>query len=384
MEQDMWQQIEPWMQEIRRKIHRFPELGLETPHTQGIIEEALDFLNIRHRRLITTGVAGIIGEDAQGPAMLLRADMDALPILETTQLPFSSEIPGRMHACGHDTHTAMLLGAAYYLKQHESQLQHPVVLMFQPGEEGPGGALPMIEAGILDDPPVSRAVMVHVDSDLPAGVIGLFSGPAMASPNDFAITVRGRGGHGAHPDKTVDAIVAACAIVQACQTLVSREEDPTDPLVVTFGTICGGYRENVIADTVELTGTIRILSPEHLEKTLARFDSFVSQIAQAYRAQVDIRMQRGYPPLVADPAFTAQVETVLAEQLGQGSVVMLARPSMGAEDFAYIAERVPATNLHVGVVGPNFVTGIHSAGFNPDERALRTGAEAFAAIAMTL
>ncbi|MCY0909145.1 MAG: M20 family metallopeptidase, partial [Sulfobacillus thermotolerans] len=268
MAENLWQTIEPWMVDVRRQIHRFPELGLETPHTQQVVEEALDFLQISHHRLIGTGVVGVIAPNAQGPAMLLRADMDALPILEATGLPFSSEISGRMHACGHDMHTAMLLGAAYYLKHHEAQLSHPVILMFQPGEEGPGGALPMIEAGILDNPPVSRAVMVHVDSDLAAGVVGLFSGPAMASPNDFSITVKGRGGHGAHPDKTVDAIIAATAIVQACQTLVSREEDPTEPLVVTFGTICGGYRENVIADTVEMTGTIRILSPNNLDGTL--------------------------------------------------------------------------------------------------------------------
>ncbi|AUW95491.1 amidohydrolase [Sulfobacillus thermotolerans] len=372
------------MVDVRRQIHRFPELGLETPHTQQVVEEALDFLQISHHRLIGTGVVGVIAPNAQGPAMLLRADMDALPILEATGLPFSSEISGRMHACGHDMHTAMLLGAAYYLKHHEAQLSHPVILMFQPGEEGPGGALPMIEAGILDNPPVSRAVMVHVDSDLAAGVVGLFSGPAMASPNDFSITVKGRGGHGAHPDKTVDAIIAATAIVQACQTLVSREEDPTEPLVVTFGTICGGYRENVIADTVEMTGTIRILSPNNLDGTLERFDNLVHQIAQAYRAEAVISMHRGYPPLVADPAFTGLAQQVLTQELGEAAVVLLPRPSMGAEDFAYVAQRVPATNVHVGVVGPDFVTGIHSAAFNPDERALRTGAQAFAAIAMHL
>ncbi|PSR28204.1 MAG: amidohydrolase [Sulfobacillus thermosulfidooxidans] len=383
MDEILWQEIMPWMVEIRRQIHQFPELGLDTPKTASRVEAALDELGIRHQRTIGSGVVGYLGPQ-NGEAILLRADMDGLPIEEKTGLPYASTIKGRMHACGHDAHTAMLLGAAYYLKRRERDLTHPVTLMFQPGEEGPGGALPMIKAGILDHPRVTRAVMTHVDSELPWGTIGLFSGPAMASPNDFKITVRGKGGHGAHPDKTVDAIVAATAIVQGCQTLVSREHDPTEPFVVTFGTIHGGYRENVIADEVELTGTIRILSPAEIERTLTRFTQFIEQLAAAYRTQATVEITRGYPPLVADAAFTDQVEAVLQQELGFDSVRRLPKPSMGAEDFAYIAEKVPATNLHVGVVGPEFVTGIHSAGFNLDERALITGAKAYAAVALYL
>jgi amidohydrolase len=307
-----------------------------------------------------------------------------LPIQETTNLPFQSEIGGRMHACGHDAHTAMLLGAARFLKQYEERLERPVVLMFQPGEEGPGGALPMIESGILADPPVTHAVMVHVDSDQPVGVIGLKSGPAMASPNEFHITIRGQGGHGAHPDKGVDAIVAAAAVIQASQTLVSREQDPVIPLVVTFGTIVGGYRENVLADQVTMTGTIRILQPERRQSILDRFAQLVSDVAHAYRAEAFIDFRPGYPPLVADVAFTHHVASVLERVLGPQKVVWLTNPSMGGEDFAYIAQRFPATNLHVGVVGPNFVRGIHSSQFNLDERALITGAKAYALVAYYL
>ncbi len=383
MDETLWQEIEPWMVNIRRQIHQFPELGLETPNTAKLVENILDQLGIRHNRLIGTGVVAHVGPQ-QGQAILLRADMDGLPITEQTDLPFRSQIPKRMHACGHDAHTAMLLGAAFYLSHIQNSLPHPVTLMFQPGEEGPGGALPMIEAGVLDNPRVTRAVMTHVDSELPWGTIGLCGGPAMASPNDFTITLRGQGGHGAHPDKTIDTIVAASAVVQGVQTLVSREQDPTEPLVVTFGTIHGGYRENVIADEVQLTGTIRILSPGVVEHVLERFAQFVEGIAHAYRVQAEVKTVRGYPPLVADPHFTREVDTVLRRELGSDAVVQLPRPSMGAEDFAYIAARVPATNLHVGVVGPEFVTGIHSPRFTLDERALVTGSKAYAAVALYL
>ncbi|MCL4494790.1 MAG: M20 family metallopeptidase [Firmicutes bacterium] len=383
MDQTLWQEIQPWMVNIRRQIHQYPELGLDTPKTAALIEEALDKLGVRHNRVIETGVVAHLGP-SEGEAGLLRADMDGLPVMEQTNLPFSSGVPNRMHACGHDAHTAMLLGAAYYLSRYESELTHPVTLMFQPGEEGPGGALPMIESGVLANPPVKCALMTHVDSDLPWGTIGVFSGAAMASPNDFTIQVYGRGGHGAHPNVTIDAIVAASAIVQGCQILVSREQDPTEPLVVTFGTIHGGYRENVIADYVELTGTIRILSPNKVEPILERFATLVDQMARSYRARAEVTINRGYPPLLADVQWTNQVETLLRRELGSEAVLRLSAPSMGAEDFAYIAQKVPATNLHVGVVGPDFVTGIHSSQFNLDERALLTGAKAYAAVALYL
>ncbi|MCL4351413.1 MAG: M20 family metallopeptidase [Firmicutes bacterium] len=383
MNEALWQEIQPWMLQIRRKIHQHPELGLNTPKTAALVEASLDELGVDHRRIIENGVLAQVGPK-EGEALLLRADMDGLPVTEQTRLPFSSCEPNRMHACGHDAHTAMLLGAAYYLSRCESELTHPVTLMFQPGEEGPGGALPMIEAGVLSFPSVSRAVMAHVDSELPWGSIGVFSGPAMASPNDFVIKVFGQGGHAAHPQLSADAIVASSAIIQGCQTLVSREQNPVEPLVITFGTIHGGYRENVIADGVELTGTIRILSPDGMDAILERFVNMVEQIAQSYRTRAEVAISRGYPPLVADAGWTNEVEALLRRELGSQAVLRLPAPSMGAEDFAYIAQRVPATNLHVGVVGPDFVRGIHSSQFNLDERALMTGAKAYAAVALYL
>lgn len=377
----LWQEIESWMLQIRRSIHRHPELGLDTPHTQAIIEEALDELGISHTRPIAHGVKAQLGPPGNN-ALLLRADMDGLPVTEIPRVPFASEITGRMHACGHDCHTAMLLGAARYLKAHESELTRPLVLMFQPAEEGPGGALPMIDAGVLENPGVTEAAMIHVSDNLPAGVIGLREGPAMGGCDDFSITVHGKGGHGSAPHTGVDAIFVASAMVQALQSLVSREQDPLDPLVVSVGTIHGGYRENIIADRVEMTGTIRSLTASTRKRAVDRVQAIVAQVADLHQAKVEIQIDEGYPPAFADVEWTRRVKAWLERQLGPDHVRDIARPTMGVEDFAYVAERVHATILNVGIVGEGFTTGLHSAGLLVDEKALRYGAAAFAAIGL--
>ncbi|AEJ40545.1 amidohydrolase [Sulfobacillus acidophilus TPY] len=375
-----WQVIEPWMLEIRRAIHQYPELGLDTPRTAALVETKLDELGIRHERVIDNGIKGWLGPQ-EGPALLLRADMDALPIEERNDLPFKSAISGRMHACGHDTHTAMLLGAARYLKIHETDLKRPVVLMFQPGEEGPGGALPMIEAGILDHPTVTQAAMVHISSELPSGKIGLRGGPAMGACDDFRVVISGRGGHGSSPQVGVDAIYVASAVIQAVQALVSREQNPFDPLVISIGTIQGGYRENVIADRVEMTGTIRSMTPATRERAVARFQEVVEGVARSHRATVDVMMDPGYPPLVADEAWVRQIHDILSQELDPDRVVSVG-PTLGVEDFAYVAARVPAAVLSVGIQGPLLTTGLHSAGLMVDESALKVGAAGLAALAL--
>ncbi len=376
-----WLEIDPWMVDIRRKIHRTPEMGLETFGTQALVETVLDDLNIQHERPIPAGVKAVLGPQ-DGDAILLRADMDALPIQEQTGLSFSSEVPGVMHACGHDSHTAMLLGAARYLKMHEHALQHPVVLMFQPGEEGPGGALPMIKAGILDNPTIKHACMVHIADQLPARVIGLREGPAMGSCDDFLLRVHGRGGHGSAPHTGVDAILISAAIVQALQAVVSREQDPLDACVVTIGTIHGGYRENIIADRVEMTGTIRTLLPSTRQFALERVQAVAQQVAAMYRATVDVEITEGYPPLIADIPWTRAVKSILQNNLGPEFVTDISQPTLGVEDFAYVAERVPATVLNLGIRGPQFTTGLHSAGLLLDETALKYGAAALTSIAL--
>lgn len=376
-----WDAIEPWMRAIRREIHRYPELGLETPRTQAVVETALDELGIAHSRPIAHGVKAVVGAERTGPALLLRADMDALPIVEQSDLPFKSEIAGRMHACGHDCHTAMLLGAARYLMTHHESLYGPIVLMFQPGEEGPGGARPMIEAGVLSDPPIRRAAMVHISSDLPCGVIGLRSGPTMGACDDFTLTVYGTGGHGSAPHNGVDAIWVSSNIIQAMQSLVSREQNPFDPLIISIGTIHGGYRENVIADQVVMTGTVRSMSPKTRGHVLSRLREVVEGMANTHRARVDLVIETGYPPLVADPEWANDARTIVADEVGSERVREI-EPTLGVEDFAYVAERVPSICLNVGIVGERFTTGLHSAGLMVDERALRYGARALAALAL--
>ena len=247
--------------EIRRDIHRFPELGFEEERTAGVVERELDALGIEHRRIAKTGVVGIVRGSRPGNVAGLRADMDALPLTERSGESFSSEVPGKMHACGHDAHTAMLLGAARLLQRDAATLHGTAVLLFQPAEEGPGGALPMIEAGAMDDPKIDAVVMLHVDPRLDTGTVGFIAGACNAAADEFAVTIEGRGGHGAAPHTAVDAIPCAAATVLALQNIAAREIDPLKTVVVTIGTIEGGYRNNIIADRVRMTGTFRSQDP---------------------------------------------------------------------------------------------------------------------------
>jgi amidohydrolase len=376
----LWDAIEPWMIEIRRDLHRHPELRMATERTTRVVERELDAMGIAHRRLAGTGVQAWIGPDT-GEALLLRADMDALPIEEQTDVDYRSTIPGRMHACGHDCHTAMLLGAARYLNTHVKDLRRRVVLMFQPGEEGPGGALPMIEEGVLTEPPVAQACMVHIRSDVPAGVVGVATGPAMAASDGFSVVVRGRGGHAMAPHLGVDALYAAGAIIVSAQSLVSRETDPFDSVVVGFTRIAGGERASVVVDRVELHGTIRTVRPETRAWIVDRLPHLIRSVAEAHRATAEVEVETdGYPPLVADVDWGTEARRRVAAALPPAAVRSIA-PIMGAEDFAFVAERIPATVLWVGVAGPHTTTGLHSSGLVVDERALRYGAAALAAIA---
>lgn len=373
--------------QLRRAIHRRPELGLETEETTRLVERELDRLGIAHVRLAGTGVAGYLGRDRPGLALILRGDMDALPLQEDNDLPYRSEIPNRMHACGHDIHTAAVLGAAALLKAREADLPQPVVLMFQPGEEGPGGALPMIRDGILADPAVGAAVMIHCDSTLPAGTVGFKGGLAMAAADEFQLTVIGKGGHGAHPDRGVDALLVASQIVVLAQSLVSRMTNPTEPAVLTFATVQGGWRHNILADRVELTGTIRTFTPERrrgIEQELLRL---ATHVAEGSGARVELAIRHGYPPLFCDEALTEVARQSAVGVVGADHAVVLREPSTGAEDFSYVAALVPATHCHLGVRAPTLAAtpegmGLHSARFIADEDAIPVGAAVLAGIAL--
>jgi len=370
--------------ELRREIHRHPELGFEEVRTQALVESELDALGIEHRRVAKTGVVGVIRGAKPGRVVGLRADMDALPITERSGEPFSSENPGVMHACGHDAHTAMLLGAARVLQQTRDELHGTVVLLFQPAEEGPGGAEPMIAEGALDDPKVEAVAMLHVDPRLEPGQIGVTPGPVNASADEFNVTVTGRGGHGAYPHTAADAIPATAAIVLALQNIASRETDPLKSVVVTIGTINGGYRNNVIADEVKMTGTFRAHDPEIRNGLEERARRIIDGVASAYNVKAELNVLYGYPPVVNHPHLAENFSRYMKSH----STLRVERPAptMGAEDFAYFAQRVPGVHIRLGIrseeAGATFPG--HSAQFRIDERALPVGVQALAAFARSV
>jgi len=366
---------------IRREIHRVPELGFEEERTAAIVERELDALGIEHRRVAKTGVIGIVRGARPGLVAGLRADMDALPLDERSGESFSSEVPGKMHACGHDAHTAMLLGAARVLQADRANLCGTTVLIFQPAEEGPGGALPMIEAGALDDPPVDAIAMLHVDVRLDTGTVGFIPGACNAAADEFHVTIVGKGGHGASPHTAVDTIPCAAATVLALQNLAARETDPLKTIVVTIGTIEGGYRNNIIADRVFMTGTFRTQDAQIRGEIEGRARRIVENVAAAYGATGTLDVIWGYPAVVNDAELAS---TFRAYMEAETSVPVLApAATMGGEDFAYFAERVPGLLIRHGIrsVAKGSVHPGHSPQFRLDEDALAYGIATLAAFA---
>jgi amidohydrolase len=368
--------------ELRRAIHRHPELGFEEVQTQALVEGELDALGIEHRRIAKTGVVGVVRGSKPGRVVALRADMDALPITERSGEPFSSQIDGKMHACGHDAHTAMLLGAARVLQSRRDELAGTVVLLFQPAEEGPGGAEPMIAEGALDDPKVEAVAMLHVDPRLEPGQIGVTPGPVNASADEFHIAVEGRGGHGAYPHTAADTIPATAAMILALQNIAARETDPLKSVVVTIGTIAGGYRNNIIADEVKMTGTFRAHDPEIRDGLEARARRILEGVAAAYGVEAKLVVTYGYPPVVNNVTLAENFSRYMRTH----SALRVERPAptMGAEDFAYFAQRVPGVHVRLGIrserAGSTYPG--HSAQFRIDESSLPVGVQTLVAFAM--
>lgn len=369
----------------RRTIHSHPEMGYDEIQTSTLVQARLRDLGIPFRAgLAKTGVvAHIKGEKGDGPCVLLRADMDALPIDEKSGVPFASEVPGVMHACGHDAHTAMLLGAAQILLDRKSQFAGTVKLMFQPAEEGGGGAAKMIEAGVLAEPKVDAAFMLHVWPDLLAGQVSYGPGPLLAGADAWTITVEGQGSHGARPQESIDPIAVGSQIVVALQTLVSREVDPTVPAVVTIGAFNAGNKSNVIPDEAVLKGTIRAFDNELFNHLEQRVRDLVNGIAQAMRASARIEFEMRYPPSICDPAMADHLGASVRSLLGPDAV-LLANPEMGAEDFAFVLQEVPGAMLWLGVKKPEWEKPkpVHTATFDIDESALPIGSSALAGVAL--
>jgi amidohydrolase len=366
----------------RRSIHSRPELGYQERETAALVEARLRELGIEHRGGVGgTGAIGLIHGSRPGRTVLLRADMDALPITEESPEAYASQNPGVMHACGHDGHTAMLLGAARILQEGRTDFAGTVKLMFQPAEEGGGGAVKMIQDGLLENPTVDAAYALHVWHELNTGALMVRSGPLLAGANSFTITVTGRGGHASRPQAAVDPVVVAAQIVMALQTLVSREVDPSVPAVVTLGSFQAGTAFNIIPDQAVIKGTVRAFEDGVMEHLESRIEAVATGVASALRARASVEIHMHYPPTINDEAMVELAGGVV-RKLGLGAVP--GEPLLGAEDFSYVLQRVPGAMLMLGVKDPDWVEPrpVHTAQFDLDEEALPLGTAAYVALAL--
>jgi len=370
--------LAPELVALRRQLHQQPELGFQEWQTAALVEERLGRLGLaRVRRVTPTGVVGELEGGRPGPTLLLRADLDALPIQERSGAPYASRVDGVHHACGHDGHTAILLGVAQALAERAAALPGRVLLVFQPAEElPPGGAAAMLEAGLLEGPRPDAALALHLITDLPLGTIGVSDGAFMAGNDWFSVTLRGRGGHGAMPHQAVDAIAIAGQVLVALQTVVSRHLSPLESGVVTVGTLRGGTISNVIADEVRLDGTLRYLEPGIRDLLREQVTAIPRGIAAALGGEAEVEIRPFCPPVVNDPQLAALVRAAAAEVVGSERVVS-GRRTMGGDDMGFILERVPGCYFWVGAAHParGPARPHHHPSFDFDEEALAIGAE---------
>jgi len=336
------------LQKIRRDIHAHPELCYEEVRTADVVAQKLTEWGIPVvRGLGVTGVVGIIKKGESPRAIGLRADMDALPMSEINTFDHASRHPGKMHACGHDGHTAMLLGAARYLAQH-GDFDGTVYVIFQPAEEGGRGAERMIQDGLFDKYPMDAVFGMHNWPGIPAGHFGVTPGPQMASSNEFHVTVKGKGSHAAQPHKAIDPVMTAVHIAQAWQSIVARNVNPNDPAVVSITQIHTGSATNVIPDEAMMVGTVRTFSLPVLDLIERRMQEIAEHTAAAFDATVDFRFNRNYPPLINHAKETAFAVEVLTEQFGADHVDAKTEPTMGAEDFAFMLQHKPGCYVFLG------------------------------------
>lgn len=369
----------------RRHFHRHPELGFQEHETAAYVSERLHKLRIDHQTGIAqTGVVGLIHGANPGRTVLLRADMDALPLTEETGAEYASERPGVMHACGHDGHTAILLAVGEILSQRRDQLNGTVKLVFQPAEEGPGGAQPMIAAGVMESPHVDACFGLHLANETRVGQIVIQGGPVQASADTFDIVVHGIGGHGAMPEQTVDAVAIGAAIVNELQRLVSREVSPTDTAVVTVGSFHAGTRHNIIAKRAVLEGTLRTLKAETRAFLQRRISEVATHVAQAARATCDVSFGLGYPITINDEAMAAFARGV-AQTVVPPEQVSGMQPIMGSEDMSYFLNAAPGCYAYLGSANPerNLNHPHHGPYFDFDEACLPIGAELLSQLAIS-
>ncbi len=363
---------------LRRAIHAEPELGLDCPRTTEKLKASLAGLPLTIRdSAATSGFVARMDGARPGRTVLLRGDMDALPIHEDTGLAFASAKAGHMHACGHDTHSAMLASAARILCGRRQDIAGTILFMFQPGEEGMHGARFMIGEGLLDDPAPDAAFALHVFPNVPGGIVACRAGALLASADMISATIRGKGGHAAMPHDAIDPVPIACEAVLALQSYIARRTTFTDPAVLSITKIAAGAAHNVIPDEVEILGTIRTLSEKARKETRAAFERIVCKVAEAHDATAEARVDEGYPPTLNDPRAVALVRDIAGELFGEGAYFEIPAPIMGAEDFSYVLQKVPGAMAILGVAPPGgdpFARPpIHNAKMMVDEAVLPRG-----------
>ena len=373
----------------RRQLHQRPELGFQEEITARFISDRLQSWGIQHQSGVAkTGLVAVI--EGQGsreaidriPVLAIRADMDGLPVQERNEVPYCSVHAGKMHACGHDGHVAIALGTAKYLSEHRDQFAGTVKILFQPAEEGPGGAQPMIDAGALTNPQVDAVVGLHLWNNLPLGTLGVRSGPMMAATEFFHCTIQGKGGHGAIPQQTVDAVVVGAQVVNALQTVVSRNIDPLKSAVVSIGEFRAGTAVNVIADSAFLSGTVRYFDPDYGELIPERLEQIIAGVCAAHGATYDLDYQKLYPPVVNDQAIADLVRSVALTVVETPMGVVPECQTMGGEDVSFFLQAVPGCYFFLG--SANAAKGLdyphHHPRFDFDETALSVGVETFVRI----
>jgi amidohydrolase len=376
------------LRDTRRQIHRQPELGFQEQETAALVVKRLRELGLEvYENIGQTGVMGLLRGRRSGKTVALRADMDALPLQEQTTSTDKSQVHGVMHACGHDAHVACLLGAAEILAHLDTKMPGTVKFLFQPSEEDlPSGARAMIDAGVLDSPPVDVLVALHVDPETPAGGIGLRTGPFLAEARDFAVQILGRAGHGAHPHQAIDAIVTAAHFVTQLQTLVSRRVDPLKSAVISVGEIRGGQADNIVADKVELRGTVRCLDTQLADALVRAVEGVLRGVTTAAGAKGEIQWTQGCAVLVNDESVTEAVRSAAIQLYGPEALHENIPQSMGGDDFAFFLQRVPGALFVLGTNDGTERTSypLHHPRFDIDESAMVRGAAILALTAYTI
>lgn len=369
----------------RRHFHRNPELGFKEHDTAAYVAERLRQLGVDIQTGVAgTGVVGLITGSHPGRTVLLRADMDALPLTEETGADYSSQRDGAMHACGHDGHTAILLAVAKVLMQHRDDLHGTVKLVFQPAEEGPGGAKPMIDAGVMENPRVDACFGLHLSNNHPVGTMQVQGGPVQASSDEVDIVVHGVGGHGASPHQTVDVVAVGSAIVSELHRIVSREVNPLDSAVITIATFHAGTKHNIIPPRATLQGTIRALRPETQEMLHRRIPEVAEHVAEAHRAKADVTIRKLYPVTINDEGM-AEFAREVAGKIVPPDHVVRGSPIMGSEDMSFFLLAAPGCFVFLGSANPEKKLNAphHSPYFDFDEECLPTGVELLSRLAMT-